>query len=101
MVPDTREPIWRSSERFHCCVYCCRRWIRLAVMFGVSQDFAAKPKAHGCPGLGFGVAIGWPWKKFANVRVGMAGGRSLKTVTLSTNGTVTTVLFNRFVSGNV
>src|SRR5689334_16202783 len=100
-LPDMREPNCRSNEKFHCWVYCCLMCIRLAVTAGVSQELATRPTGQGWPGFGLGVAMGWPWKKLAKVRVGDAGGRSLKTVTLSTNGTVTTVLFNRFVSGKV
>src|SRR5215471_6664686 len=99
-VKPTRDVTSRCTVRFHCCVYCSRRFTKADVIFGVSQEFSTIPNEQGWPGLGLGDAIGAPWKKFEKVRLGAAGGRSLNTCEFRTNGTVTTVLFTRFVSGN-
>src|SRR6266852_5230274 len=100
MFTATRHVISRSTVRFHCCVYCVRKCTGDDVIFGVSQEISASPNAQGFPGFGFAFTIGWPWKKSPNVRVGASGGRSLNAVEFATNGTVTTVLLMRFVSGN-
>src|ERR1035437_7310487 len=52
-----REVISRSTVKFHCWVYCCRRCTRADVMLGVSQESSARPNEHGLPGLGLAAAM--------------------------------------------
>src|SRR5215469_5456212 len=92
MSIDDRLVTWNWLAKFHSPSISLRLTMDPVSTLGVAHEISVNPNEHGLPGVGLGVTFGWPWKKFAQVRVGAAGAESLKTVADAMKGMVATVL---------